>query len=130
MNLIGPINSGAASGGAGVATANNSSTALVKGLIRAVYVKYNDSPPATTDVVIKTVGTSPAPPTNTLLTLTNAAASGWFYPRQQVHDSAGAGVSYNGTHEIYEPVAVYDYINVAIAQANNDDSVDVWVLVS
>ena len=128
--LFGPLNSGAAVGADGVATANADSTVVVSGRVVAMYVKYNHAPPAgTTDVVIKTKGTSPAPPANTLLTLTNAATSGWFYPRQQVHDAAGAGLTYDATRTVNEAVPVHDLINVSIAQANAADNVDVWLLV-
>lgn len=129
MNLLGPVNSGAAVGGDGVATSNADSTSPISGRILAVYIKYNDSPPAgTTDVVISTKGTSPRPPSNTILTLTDAATAGWFYPRHIVHDEVGAAYKWDGTNEVYEPVPVNDIINVAIAQANAGDNVDVWLL--
>lgn len=122
--LSGPHNSGVAAGGAGVATANADSSQALYGEVMAIYVKYNDSPPAgTTDVVVKTVGTSPAPPTYTFLTRTNSAADGWFYPHVQIHDTAGAAIAGE-----YTPMMVSDKINVAIAQANNGDNVDVWLL--
>ena len=38
----------------------------------------------------------------TLLTLTNLSADATYYPREQVHDNAGAGVTYDGSNEIYE----------------------------
>jgi len=129
MNLFGPINSGVAAGGAGVATNNANSTSPISGRIVGVYVKYNDSPPAgTTDVVISTKGTSPRPPSNTILTLTDSATAGWFYPRHMVHDEAGALYKWDGTNEVYEAVPVNDFINVSIAQANDADSIDVWLL--
>lgn len=129
MKLLGPINSGAAVGGDGVATSNGNSSSAISGRILGVYVKYNDSPPAgTTDVVISTKGTSPRPPSNVILTLTNSATAGWFYPRHIVHDEAGTAYKWDGTNEVYEPVPVDDFINVAIAQANAGDNVDVWLL--
>lgn len=124
MNLVGPINSGVAAGGAGVATANASTSHIVSGRVMGIYVKYNDTPPATTDVTIKTVGTSPAPPTYNFLVLTNAATDGWFYPQVQIHDTAGSAIAAE-----YTPLLVHDNINVTIAQANSGDSVDVWLLV-
>lgn len=128
MNMI-EINTGAAAGSAGSATANADTTSIVSGCIYAVYVKYNDSPPAgTTDITIKTKGTAPAPPSNTILTITDAATDGWFYPRHQIDDEAGAGVTYDGTNQVYEPVPVHDLINVAIAGANAADNADIWIL--
>ena len=124
MKLYGPINSGVAAGGAGVATNNADSTHRLTGWVMGIYVLYNDSPPAgTTDVVVKTKGTSPEPPTYNLLSLTDAATSGWFYPQAQIHTTAGVAVT-----GVYTPLLIDDYINVSIAQANNGDSVDVWLM--
>lgn len=130
MKLIGPINSGAAAGNDGSATSTGTTTAPVVGRVYGVYVKYNHSPPAgTTDVTIATDGTSPAAPALTLLTITDAATSGWFYPRVQVHTTAAAAATYDGTRPLLEPAPVHDLIDVTIAQANALDNVDVWLLV-
>lgn len=124
MRLVGPINSGAAAGGAGVATAHAQSDIRLLGEILGIYIKYNDAPPAgTTDVTVKTVGTSPAAPSYNIVVVSNAATDGWFRPVQQGCDAAGAPVA-----GAYVPTLVYDFIDVAIAQANNADNVDVWVL--
>ena len=128
MNLLGPVNSGAAVGSDAAATSNADSKSPISGRILAVYVKYNHSPPGTTDVVISTKGSSPRPPSNTILTLTDAATAGWFYPRHIVHDEAGDAYLWDGTNEVYEPVPVNDIINVSIAGANALDNVDVWLL--
>lgn len=125
MRVFGPINSGSATGGAGTATANTSTATRVIGRVIGVYVKYNDSPPATTDVIVKTVGTAPASPTYNLLSLSNANTSGWFYPQVQIHDTSGSAIAGE-----YEPQLVYDQINVSIAQANDNDSIDVWLLLA
>ena len=126
MRLYGPLNSGAAAGSAGSATANADSSIRLIGRVVGIYVKYNDSPPAaTTDVTIKAIGTSPAPPTYNLLVLTNAATDGWFYPRVQVCDTAGSAIANE-----YTPLVLHDYINLAIAQANAADNVDIWLLLS
>ena len=126
MGLVGPISSGAAAGSAGSATANADSDIRIIGRLVGIYVQYLDSPPAgTTDVTIKTVGSSPAPPTYNLLVLTNAATDGWFYPQVQIDDTAGAPIAAE-----YTPQLVHDYINVAIAQANAADSVNVWLLIA
>ena len=126
MGLVGPISSDAAAGSAGSATANADSDIRIIGRLVGIYVQYLDSPPAgTTDVTIKTVGSSPAPPTYNLLVLTNAATDGWFYPQVQIDDIAGSAIS-----DEYTPQLVHDYINVAIAQANAADSVNVWLLIA
>ena len=124
MKLFGPINSGSTTGGAGVSTANASSTVILSGRVQGIYVKHNGSPPAgTTDVTVKTVGTSPYPPTYNLLAIVNAATDGWFYPRVQVHDTAGSAIAAE-----YTPLVIHDFVNVLIAQANDADSIDVWLL--
>ena len=64
------INSGAAVGGDGSATANNTSSHVVTGQICSIGVTYGDSPPGTTDVTIATAGNNG--PSLTILTLTNA----------------------------------------------------------
>lgn len=124
IRLVGPLNSGVAVGSAGSATANADTTAIVTGRVRAIYIKYNHSPPAgTTDVVIATKGTSPSPPTRALLTITNAATDAWFYPVVQADDTVGAAIT-----DAYTAIAVYDLVNVKIDDADAGDSVDVWIL--
>lgn len=125
MSIHGPFNSGVAAGGAGVATANASTTVPLCGFVVRVYVKYNDAPPAaTTDVVIATLGTSPRPPAQTILSVANAATDGWFFPQALIHvNTTGAAVA-----ATYDWIAIDDFVNVNIAQADNGDSVDVWLL--
>jgi hypothetical protein len=124
MKLFGPINSGIAAGGAGVAGNNATTAQIVRGNVIGIYVRYNDACPATTDVIIKTVGTTPAMPTQTLLTLTNKNTSGLFLPRALPQDTSGANLA---ALTIAEPNPVFDNINVAVAQANDADSIDVWL---
>lgn len=124
LHVAGPYNSGVAVGDPGSATANTDSPIRLNGWVVGIYVKYNDSPPsATTDVTVKTKGTSPAAPTYNLLVISNAATNGWFYPRAQVHDTTGTAIVGQ-----YTPLLINDYINVVIAQANAADNVDVWLM--
>jgi len=130
VRTAGPFNSGAAVGANGVATANTNSTIKIKGWIVGVYVKYNDSPPAaTTDVTVATLGTSPSPPSETLLSLVDGATDGWRYPWTAVHSTLGVALTYDGTHPICAPTPIDDLIKVTIAQANAADNVDVWLLI-
>ncbi len=126
LTWFGPINSGAAVGGAGVATANNSSH-RVAGKVHAIEVKYNDSPPVTTDVTIATVGASAHVPAIALLTLSNANTDTIKYPRVQVQDTAGVGLTLDGTRISSDKIEIDDAIKVTIDQANAGDNVDVWV---
>ncbi len=125
MPLAGPFSSGVAVGSAGVALADGDSTIILVGKIMAIYVEYVDSPPSTTDVVIKSLGTSPAPPTYTFLTLTNKNTDGWFYPHVLIDDVVGVDIASEYTAQM-----VHDLINVSIDGANAGDSVNVWFLLS
>jgi hypothetical protein len=119
MRAIGPLSSGVAVGGAGVATANATSLFPVQGKLAGLYIRYNDSPPAgTTDVTIKTAGEFT--PSYNLLVLTNAATDGLFIPTVAQVDPAGAA------RTAYSPAPVHDKINIKIDQANAGDSVDIW----
>ena len=123
MNFVGPISSGVAVGGDGVATANADSAVSIHGLLYAIRVNYLDSPPATADVVIATKGTSPLPPAQALLTLANVQTDAWFYPRVQIDDDLGAAQA-----SLFDHFPLADFINVLIDQADAGDSVDVWLL--
>lgn len=123
MSLVGPFNSGTAAGSAGSATANQDTPIVVEGLVVGIYIRYNDSPPAgTTDVTIKTKGSNP--PSYNLLVLTNAATDGYFPVRKQAVDPTGTAIT-----GVYDLLFVHDVLNIAIAQANAGDSVDVWLFV-
>lgn len=127
--LIGPINSGDAVGSAGAALNDADSPLSINGKIIAVYVKYNGSPPGTTDVVVSTKGTFPAAPSRAILTLTNKNASGWFHPQTPVMNGLGVAVTFNGSNELYQEIPVDDHINVSIDDADAPDNVDVWIMV-
>jgi len=120
VKIVGPLQTAPATGGAGLAGANIDSTHPIQGMLHSMYVEYLDSPPATTDVIIKTKGTHA--PVITLLTLTNKNTSGWFKPRYAVHDNLGVAIANE-----YDREAVNDYVNISIAQADNNDYIKVWL---
>ena len=120
------INSGAAVGGDGSATANNTSGHVITGQICSVGVTYGDSPPGTTDVTIATAGNNG--PALTILTLTNVRANGWFHPRHVVDNAAAADIEYADGYSVYDKVCIADNIKITVSQANDDDSVDVVVI--
>jgi len=124
IHTAGPFNSGAAVGGAGVATANTDTPTRISGRLRGIYVKYNDAPPAATcDITIATKGANNSPPAQTLLSVANAATDGWFYPAPQLHTTAGALIAGE-----YGQLLVDDLVNVKIDQANANDNIDVWLV--
>ena len=120
------INSGDTSGGAGVSTANNTSSHVVVGQVCSVGVTYNGSPPASTDVVVATAGNNG--PALVILTLTNANSDGWFHPRHKVDDATGSDIEYADGYSVYCKVCVADNLKVTVTGANDDDSVDVVVV--
>lgn len=124
ISLFGPLNSGVAAGGDGVATNNATSPHVVKGVVRGLCIVYNDSPPAaTTDLTIATLGTNPGV-AETIYYKESSATDGWFYPRTLFNlNSTGAEIA-----SLYAFIAIHDYVKVTIAGANADDSVDVWLL--
>ena len=126
MKILGPFSTGAATGGAGVATANVTPAITIKGLVKAIYVKYLGSPPATTDITVATSGV--VHPAVTLLSLVNKNTDGWFYPRVVSQSILGVDVTYDGTRPIYEPAPIYDTVKFTIAQANDADYAEFWVL--
>ena len=126
MRLVGPVNSGICAGGAGTSTANADTPVRICGRLVAAYVEYLDTPPGTTDVIIKTKGASPSPPSVTFLTLTNKNTSGWFFPRVIPDDLLGVDLA---SLAVAEPIPFDDFINISIAQANDGDGVNVWLLV-
>jgi hypothetical protein len=126
--LIGPFTSGIAveTAGAGTGVSDKDSPVRLTGRVKSIYVKYCGTvPPATTDVVISTVGTYPAAPSVTLLTLTDANTSGWFYPRVAPHSVLGVALI---ALTIYEPIPVDDFINIDIAGADADNYAECWFL--
>lgn len=122
VKMVGPINSGQAAGVAGSATANGNSDIILKGRVIGIYIQYNDAPPNTTDVTIRTVGTSPAAPTYNLLVRSNSATGGWFFPMLQACDAAAGAIA-----GVFTNPVVHDYLNILIAGADAGDSVEVWV---
>ena len=125
LRIFGPLNTGTTTGGAGVSTANATSSTIVTGLIHAIYVRYNDSPPATTDLTIATAGNNT--PANTILTLTNSASSGMYYPRADLRSQTGIALTFDGTRTVTDRIVISDNLKVTIAQANDGDSADVWL---
>lgn len=119
--LVGPISTPAAVGGLGVATATVQTSQLIVGELCGVYIQYNDAPPVTTDVTIRTVGQTGVLPAHTIMVLSNANANLYTAPRVQARDVAGALIAGE-----YVPVMVNDFLQIDLAQANAGDSVTLW----
>lgn len=111
----------ASAGGAGTATGDARSQHIVQGAILAVYLDYSAASAATMDVVINEANNSPALP---VLTVTNTATDGWYYPRITV-DNVADGSDLTGPAD-YQHVA--DYLKLALAQGNVNDSVTATIV--
>ena len=125
ISLVGPITTPAATGGAGAASATFTTSTVVTGEIYGIAIQYNDAPPAaTTDIGIKAKGQSGVLPSYNILVIANAATDGYFAVRKPCVDTANAAIT-----DSHACIAVNDLIQVDIAQANNGDSVTVWLYV-
>ena len=118
------LSTGAAAGGAGVATATGQSEPI-QGKILKVYVDYQDSPPAgTTDF---TLSDEADPASESIISISNAATDITVYPRRVVELNDGTDITYDGTNEVYDYYVVHGRLEATIAQANNGDYCDVHV---
>lgn len=127
VSIVGPLNTGAATGGAGVATSTATSTVPVNGRISAVYIEYLDSAPATSDVTIATAGNSA--PSYTILSVSNSATNAVYYPRAATRSQVAAALTYDGTNPVSDLPIIADNWKVTIAQANDGDSANVYLFV-
>ena len=123
MKMLGPINSGIAIGENNAATSNESTSTLAVGRVIGIYLRYNDSCPAGTNIVISTAGTLPEIPSQTILSISEDNTDGLFMPRIVPCGVDGVDLA---TLAIAEPVVVSDFINVLINSANSGDSIDAW----
>ena len=118
------FSTGAAVGSAGSATATGRSI-HVSGKVLAVYVAYQDSPPAaTTDF---TLSDEADPASESIISLVNGATDQKIYPRRVTETNDGTDILYVAGEEVYEEYVVNGRLEATIAQANADDSVDVTV---
>lgn len=113
-----------ADGSAGAATALVESNEPINGEIVALYIAQAGSPAATTDITIaiKT-------PALNVLVLSNVTTSGWYFPRHQVHGSTGTALTLDGTRINADRVPVDGYMTAAIAQGDDNQTLDVTIFV-
>lgn len=105
--------------GSAAGTAN--SAGIVNGKLVAVYIDFITQP-ATADTTLATVNA----PAKTLLTVTDSATDGWYYPRYIIHSEAAAALTgTSGGDRSMHPIN--DYVKVTVAQGNAG-TVDVWFL--
>ncbi len=96
-------------GSAGTAT-GSAVLALPLSELVAIYLDYHASAPSTTDLTL----TSPGNPASlTVLTLSNNATDGWYYPRVQDHDNTGSAVTGS-----YSDPPIHGNLQADLAQAD------------
>ena len=121
MGWYGPITTPACTGNDGSGAATVTTADIVRGCCKAIYISYVGDDPASTDVTVKTQGTSPACPSHNLIVATDTATDK-LYPMQVIsYDEAAADT----THGVPPPVD--DYVTVVVAQANTGDIIKVWL---
>lgn len=105
----------------GSAVGENTTPRPINGYLIGLFVDYTTQP-ATADVTISL----PTAPAKTLLTITDNATDGWYYPRYVVHSEAAAALTgTSGGDRTMQPID--NYIKAAIAQGNAG-SVDIYFL--
>lgn len=107
-------------GSAGSATASGYTAQAVVGNVLSVHVAYGGSP-GTTDIVIQEKNISPALP---VLTKSNYATDGWFYPRTGLHAVAD-GSAVTGPVDY---VRVADQLSIAITGSDSAKTIVVTIV--
>ena len=69
------------------------------------------------------------PVAENLLNLSAANTNAVYYPRVQIHDNTGAGVTYDGSNEVYEPYSISGKVKLTIASGTQDEEVKVYLIV-
>ena len=123
ITMTGPFSSGACVGVDGASTVTTTSAVRVTGLIHAIYLSYVGDDPATTDVTIRTLGTSPAAPSYNILVRADSATDALLLPRFDTHKNtdAAALTTFTGL------MPVDDYLQIVVAQGNTNDIVYYWL---
>jgi len=106
-----------ATGAAGAATGSASTGRDVTGQVYAVYIDYTAGITTTTDLTF-----SQASPALTVMTISNSASDGWYYPAVQQTSSSGAGTS------TYKPAVTADAIDIAAAETTSGTVATVTIL--
>lgn len=99
-------------GADGSASGNAATRRPLNGELYAVYLDFITQP-ATADVTIATVNA----PVKTLLTTTDTATDGWYYPRYVVNGETGTALTGTaGGDRTKHPLD--DYVKVTVVQGN------------
>jgi hypothetical protein len=102
-----------ATGAAGSATGSQVSSNPVRGHMYAVHLDYAAGISSTTDITLATQNA----PVVTIMTISNNATDGWYYPAVEQTSNVGAGLS------VYDRPPMADYLSVSAAQTTSSTSV-------
>jgi len=120
MNRMNMVTLKATADAAGDGT--DSTDSSVHGNIKAVYVKYDASSAAGTDVTLKDAFGQ------TIVNLANANTSVVIYPRTPAQDNTGTDVTFDGTNEIYTEFSFYSKLTLTIADQTAAKAVTAYIL--
>ena len=105
---------------------NVTSDRSIRGRVKKIYVEYEASSNAATDVTIDHLHDAV---TENLLTLTDTNTSGVFYPKTPSQDVTGTDVTFDATNEIYESFLVDGKIKLTMGSNTALKSIVVKVYV-
>lgn len=108
----------------GSASGSAASQHPITGKVLAVHIGYSAGQNAGTDVVIATAG-SPSMP---ILTRSDSAAAGWFFPRAGACSIIAAALTYDGTQPVQDYIPVSDYLAVNVDGGDDGETVDVTLI--
>ena len=103
-------------------TGSADSVQPINGRLLAIHLNYSGGMVATADVTITRLAEGDMP-TETLLTVSNNAADGWFRPRAALVDSVNATIA-----GVFDTYAILGRIEVSVVQGTNTETVEVTIL--
>lgn len=110
------------SGSDGAATGSGVTTKPISGRVVAVHIGYSAQQANTADVTVTATN-----PDLVILARSDSATDGWFFPHTAAHVAADASVISGGA---VAGIPVDGYITVAVADADDGESVTVTLLVA
>lgn len=98
-------------------------TSVIQGVLLGIGLRYTFEGGSSLDVTLATKGNTSL--TKDILQLTGANTDGWFNVREPICDVLGSAIA----SQYAAGVAVFDQINIAIANGAGGDKLEVWFLV-
>ena len=102
-------------GSAGSATGTGVSEHVVKGKVLRVDINYHASAPASTDITLAQTNEVVAA---NIVAKDNSATDATYYPRVQVTNNGGTGLTLEGSEPMAEPYVVCDTLTLTVSGSN------------